>query len=607
MDYTYLQLPEGWDTWEPEERIGSGASGTVFKLRKRGYPEERCALKIITIPSEEENNEYDISGIKDLNTKKEYLLDVVRDYRREIELMEALKQCPYVVRIIDHAVMETPGCLEWKIYIFMELLTPLDRFLEENELKEPDIIKLGQDICSALIECENRHILHRDIKPSNILRTEDGIYKLGDFGISRLLDRTMGTLSKKGTNAFMAPEVYKGQKYGKQADLYSLGIVLYRLLNHNRDPFIPPDKKLVYFRDREEALAKRMSGEKLPPLSGVSEGLARIIYCACEYRSEKRFPDAAHMKDAFMHINKRRPAAWVFRLISKKCIFLLLLLLLTAGFCGSVLYRRLYGRGIPSEIRKLMNPEPAINSLDELLSCAAVYAVSDEERFEKLFRNTDKDTIENYRIAFQKASNYKKLLSEEIGEVNGTVMCSVVLYNPSTNANGKIDKYSFLLYAAHIDSGWVIDNDREKKEEVYAQTQKRGLYPSGMSNTNGNNIHFDPYNFLYMDQDKVFEDSFTAQTLYLWQDTAGKVSVMVWYANGTDKEILVSDIHIPFVDEKLGVIVELDEAVSELIQPQKSIYKIYEIEAENVLSGTQIWTEVTPVIEDGSLVWSFNV
>lgn len=73
----------------------------------------------------------------------------------------------------------------------------------------------------------------------------------------------MSGLSKKGTYSYMAPEMYKGEAYDSRVDIYSLGIVLYKLRNHNRLPFISLEKQLITYRDKENALNKRMDGEKL--------------------------------------------------------------------------------------------------------------------------------------------------------------------------------------------------------------------------------------------------------------------------------------------------------------------------------------------------------
>ena len=73
-----------------------------------------------------------------------------------------------------------------------------------------------------------------------------GEFKLGDFGIARELDRNVNGLSKKGTFSYMAPEMYRGEDYDQRVDIYSLGIVLYRLRNHNRLPFIDLENSLLH-------------------------------------------------------------------------------------------------------------------------------------------------------------------------------------------------------------------------------------------------------------------------------------------------------------------------------------------------------------------------
>ena len=97
------------------------------------------------------------------------------------------------------------------------------------------------------------------------------IFKLGDFGISRTIEKTMSGLSRKGTESYMAPEVYNGNAYGESVDVYSLGLVLYKCLNNNRLPFFPPISKPIRYSDREEALNKRMAGYRIPELENVTD------------------------------------------------------------------------------------------------------------------------------------------------------------------------------------------------------------------------------------------------------------------------------------------------------------------------------------------------
>lgn len=168
-------------------------------------------------------------------------------------------------------------------------------------MSQEEIVKLGSDICEALICHEKSRIIHRDIKPSNIFVDVYGNFKLGDFGIARQMERTQSTLSQKGTEMYMAPEVRYGESGSSyNVDLYSLGLVMYRLLNGNRMPFEPADKEMISFQEREDALARRLRGEKLPLPAKADPALGRIIVKACEADRNKRYQNAEEMKEELL-------------------------------------------------------------------------------------------------------------------------------------------------------------------------------------------------------------------------------------------------------------------------------------------------------------------
>ena len=95
--------------------------------------------------------------------------------------------------------------------------------------------------------------------------------------LTPLLEKTHTEMSKKGTYSYMAPEVYKGLPYDSTVDVYSLGIVLYRFLNNNRTPFLPPYPEAIRYSDKQKANEQRASGSPLPPPCNASEKLADII------------------------------------------------------------------------------------------------------------------------------------------------------------------------------------------------------------------------------------------------------------------------------------------------------------------------------------------
>ena len=110
--------------------------------------------------------------------------------------------------------------------------------------------------------------------------------------------------TKVGTYKYMAPEVYNNRPYGSGADLYSLGLVLYWLLNDRRMPFMPlPPAKILAGQD-EEARQRRLSGEPLPPPTHGSAELKAIVLKACAYAQEERFHSAREMYEALCHCSR---------------------------------------------------------------------------------------------------------------------------------------------------------------------------------------------------------------------------------------------------------------------------------------------------------------
>jgi serine/threonine-protein kinase len=191
----------------------------------------------------------------------------------------------------------------------MELLTSLTDYSMGTPFSESEVIKLGIHICRALELCAKKNIIHRDIKPDNIFVSPFHEYKLGDFGIARHIERTMSGLSKKGTFTYMAPEVFRGEPYSASVDIYSLGMVMYSLLNQNRAPFLPEPPHPITPGERDTALQRRMSGEPLPFLKGVSQELnTHIIQRACVYNRNERFADPTQMRQDLEQIEKNRDA-----------------------------------------------------------------------------------------------------------------------------------------------------------------------------------------------------------------------------------------------------------------------------------------------------------
>ena len=298
------QLPVSvWPEWKIVEKIGEGSFGKVYKARRTEQGKTfYSAIKVITIPS----NAGELSSVRsespDEQSVKEYFHSLVEECIQEVNTMEYFRGNSHVVSVEDYKVVEYLDDIGWDIYIRMEYLTSFLDYCAGRALTEEDVIHLGIDLCKALEYCQCQNIIHRYIKPENIFVSRFGEFKLGDFGIARELDRTMSGLSKKGTFSYMAPEMYKGEAYDARVDIYSLGIVLYKLRNHNRLPFISLKKQLITYRDKEDALNRRMAGEKLPPPAEAGETFADVILRACAYDRHDRYESAEDFRMALEQI-----------------------------------------------------------------------------------------------------------------------------------------------------------------------------------------------------------------------------------------------------------------------------------------------------------------
>lgn len=297
-------LKQIWPEWEIEGKpLGKGSFGVVYKAVRRDHNvESYAAIKVISIPTDSSEIDSLRSEGLDINATKTYLNGIVDDFVSEIQLMESLKGVQNIVSVEDYKVVEKTDEVGWDIYIRMELLTPLNTYICDKNLTENDVIKLGCDICTALEICSQRNIIHRDIKPENIFVNDFGYYKLGDFGIARKMESLTGGLSQKGTFNYMAPEVANSGNYDTRVDTYSLGIVLYRLLNNNKLPFLNTEKQLLNPNERKNAVERRIRGEALPAPCNASPSMANLILRACAYDPNARFGSATEMKQALTDV-----------------------------------------------------------------------------------------------------------------------------------------------------------------------------------------------------------------------------------------------------------------------------------------------------------------
>ena len=292
-------LKKIWSDWSIIEKLGEGSFGQVFRARKERFGvTQEAAIKVVRIPGDDAELNRVQSGYG-LNEQelKEYFYPEVEKLKKEIVLMQELGEDSHIVRILDFEIIDAPDVsVGWYILIRMELLECLENYIKRADITVADVVAIGEDVLTSLEVCEERNIIHRDIKPANLFRSDKGVYKLGDFGIARDMRAGMGSLSHKGTENYMAPEVYLGKKYTSNIDIYALGILLYKLLNRNRLPFMNEEKLTA--GSVERAFQKRNTGEELPKPVESPDTLYEIIKKMCAYNPNERFQTALEVKKA---------------------------------------------------------------------------------------------------------------------------------------------------------------------------------------------------------------------------------------------------------------------------------------------------------------------
>ena len=286
----------GWPGWETVGLIGRGSFGAVYEIQRNVLGNvEKAALKVISIPQNASDIDEMISDGYDnesiTSTFQAHLKSIVAEYA----LMRKMNGSSNIVNCDDVRYVQHDDGFGWDIYIKMELLTPLAKTLT-GSISDETVIRLAQDMCAALNLCQKHGIIHRDIKPQIIFLSDNGDYKLGDFGVAKTVEKTSGG-TKIGTYKYMAPEVYNNQPYGVGADIYSLGMVLYWMLNERRMPFLPlPPERLRAGMD-EAARNRRLAGEAFGPPAHGSDQLKQIVMKACAYDPAERYRTAQEMLD----------------------------------------------------------------------------------------------------------------------------------------------------------------------------------------------------------------------------------------------------------------------------------------------------------------------
>jgi eukaryotic-like serine/threonine-protein kinase len=280
------QLP--WTSFGPYRvigEIGHGGMGVVYLAeRDDGLYSRRVAIKVV-------------SGIGSS--------ELIRRFRMEREILAALDH-PNIARLVD-AGIEDGGIP----YLVMELVEgrPLNAYCEDRKPDTAARCRLFMTICRAVHYAHQHLVIHRDLKPSNILVSDDGVPKLLDFGIAKLLSADQRadeppTSLLVLTPAYASPEQMLGKPLTTASDVYSLGVLLYELLAGRRPfQFGASVVEAVDVINRENpAKPSVVSG-----LEGLAGDLDTIVLRAIANQPQERYSSAGELASDLENYLEGRP------------------------------------------------------------------------------------------------------------------------------------------------------------------------------------------------------------------------------------------------------------------------------------------------------------
>ena len=265
-------IPEKYKRMGKSEFVCEGSSCSVFKINS----EPPLALRILECGRDEGK----------LNRAT-----------HEKRIMDAVSGCFRAVTLVDYDVVSNSD--DTKTVYFLEKYYPsLEARFSSDFYSIADAVKAVIGICNAAEEILECGVIHLDLKPANAFTDAFETVRLGDFGCSLFISELPEYKEMRGTPEYLAPEVYQEHKCSELSEVYSIGLILYYLLNDRRLPFV---NKRNNKYDAELAVYKRLAGKELPALhfgipKEAEEKINSVIRRACAYKTENRIKSIKELR-----------------------------------------------------------------------------------------------------------------------------------------------------------------------------------------------------------------------------------------------------------------------------------------------------------------------
>lgn len=446
-------------SWTVDGELSQNSSSKLFRVsRETNLGKEYFAVKTIRFPKDE--TEYQrIVATGSFENGEEYLSYLEETFKTNMEKMMSLRSNKNIVSFEDYMIIKGVHCFYG--VILTEPLYSLSQYLTLEKRTPKELSKLGSDIANALVGFRSLSVVHKEIKPENIYVSHKGVYKLGDFG----LDRKALDFDTLKESEYCPPEIYESNNNTYCADVYSLGITLYKLCC------------------QKEAMpsAKRISDKPLSMPPSLDSTFSKIILKATEYYPQKRYKAPEYLLNDLklylsgMTISPKAPTPTIFEAkaasakarsefeeafsdeeeldekeSNKKKLYILIGALIGAILIFSIAASFIFGnRNEPQTVEtttvrpiitKATEKESETSLPDETTSETALETTTEEETTTKEETTTEETTIEE--TTAEKTTAEETTTTEERTETTtafSVLSSEVILYKESNKAEGETD------------------------------------------------------------------------------------------------------------------------------------------------------------------------
>ena len=264
-----IKLPSALSEWKVLSLVSDTDEGEIYSLSKKGDEKNKAHLAYYEF-AEELYNQDDIEFIKD-----------------EVNFVNSVRSLGDITNYINVCMDDHPDKKIMKLYIVTDDSTPLSEKTDEKNFNEDEIVDFGIQMSEILEKLATKNIYHGDINPSNVFVTADGQYKLGGFMDAENFDDSAD---------YLAPEIDRGDPADFTTDIYSIGILMYKMSNNGKLPFENDGTS------RNEATEKRLNGDGIPAPANGSQKLKSVIHIACQPENKNRWKNASNIKNALLSI-----------------------------------------------------------------------------------------------------------------------------------------------------------------------------------------------------------------------------------------------------------------------------------------------------------------